>query len=128
MFFLSSSVSVLDSFLDGWELVLIAAVILILLGAKRLPDLARGLGNGLHHFGKEVDEQARDAGESLGGIYGKPAAQALTPDNKTAELYDPGVLQEKSGTSSSRRGGFRKWNRFWRFLWHSALTWLNLNR
>ena len=42
---------------------------------------------------------ASDAGRSVGGIYGKAAAQALTPDNQVAELYDPAVL----GKEQSRR-------------------------
>jgi len=29
----------------------------------------------------------------VGRIFGKPAADALTPDNQVAELYDPAVLQ-----------------------------------
>jgi len=33
-----------------WELVLILAVVLILFGGKKLPELARGLGKGLREF------------------------------------------------------------------------------
>ena len=29
----------------GWEVVLILAVVLLLFGAKKLPDLAKGLGS-----------------------------------------------------------------------------------
>jgi sec-independent protein translocase protein TatA len=100
--------------LGGGEIILILAVILILLGAKRLPDLTRGLGRGFYEFRKAckyvqegLDEQAADAGRSLGGIYGKPAAEALTPDNHTAELYDPGAFQNQK----SLRGP----NVFWRW-------------
>ena len=90
------------SLFGGWEIVLILAVVLTLFAAKRLPDLARGLGQGLLQFRKEtmnlwehVDAAASDAGKSLGGIYGKPACEALTPDNQTAELYDPAVLRDQ---------------------------------
>jgi sec-independent protein translocase protein TatA len=86
--------------LGGGEIVLILAVVLILLGVKRLPELGRGLGRGIFEFRKatkevkdEIDEAASDAGQSVGGIYGKPVAEALTPDNHVAELYDPAVLQ-----------------------------------
>jgi sec-independent protein translocase protein TatA len=107
----------LGGFLGGWEIVLILAVILILLGAKRLPDIAKGLGEGIHHFGKATDESAHDAGESLGGIYGRPAAQALTPENQTAELYDPAVFQnEQTGSRSGRRKYFHRLIRFWRMV------------
>ena len=36
--------------LGGWEIVLILAVVLILFGAKKLPELAKGLGSGLKEF------------------------------------------------------------------------------
>ena len=92
--------SVFANILGGWEIVLILAVILLLFGAKKLPEIARGLGEGFSQFRKHVgelpndlDQRAHDAGESLGGIYGKPAAQALTPDNQTAELYDPAAFR-----------------------------------
>ena len=32
--------------LGGWEMVLILAVVLLLFGARKLPDLAKGLGQG----------------------------------------------------------------------------------
>jgi sec-independent protein translocase protein TatA len=79
--------------LGGDEIILILALVLILFGAKKLPDLAKGLGQGLFEFRKRVDDEATEAGRSLGGIYGKTAAEALTPDNQVAELYDPAVLE-----------------------------------
>ncbi|MGH8023269.1 MAG: Sec-independent protein translocase subunit TatA/TatB [Limisphaerales bacterium] len=42
--------------LGGWEVVLILAVVLILFGAKRLPELARGLGSGIKEFKKATRE------------------------------------------------------------------------
>ncbi len=39
----------------GWELVLIFLVVLILFGAKRLPELARGLGQSIREFKGAVD-------------------------------------------------------------------------
>ena len=52
--------------LGGWEIVLILAVILILFGAKRLPELARGLGQGIKEFKKatrEVQDELTNAVE-----------------------------------------------------------------
>src|SRR5258705_4911381 len=81
--------------LGGGEIILILALVLILFGAKKLPELAKGLGQGIFEFRKAIDDEATEAGRSLGGIYGKPAAEALTPDNKVAELYDPAVLENE---------------------------------
>jgi Sec-independent protein translocase protein TatA len=82
----------------GWDGMLIVAVIVVLYGAKKLPPLFRGFRQGLTEFGKAtrdlVDGEAAEAGKSLGGIYGKPAAQALTPGNEVAELYDRPVAHK----------------------------------
>lgn len=41
----------------GWqELLLILIILLILFGAKRLPELARGLGGGIKEFKKALKE------------------------------------------------------------------------
>src|SRR4026209_2335524 len=42
--------------LNGWEIVLILAVVLILFGAKKLPELAKGLGQGIKDFKKASSE------------------------------------------------------------------------
>ena len=39
----------------GWEMVVIAIVILLLFGAKKLPELARGLGQGIRDYKGAVD-------------------------------------------------------------------------
>ena len=119
MFLASPYSLVLAIFLGGgWEVVLILAVLLILLAAKKLPEIMRGLGNGISHFLKETDSLAHDAGKSAGGIFGKPAAEALTPDNQTAELYDPAALRGHRRKRSVRQ--------FLQDLWRSLLKWLNL--
>lgn len=47
--------------LNGWEILLILLGILILFGAKKLPELARGLGQGIREFKKST----RDLQEEL---------------------------------------------------------------
>lgn len=44
----------------GWEWIIILLVILLLFGAKRLPELAKGLGKGIREFKgaiKDVEEE-----------------------------------------------------------------------
>ena len=42
---------------------------------------------------REIDQGGFSTrGKSLGEIHGKAAADALTPDNQIAELYDPAVF------------------------------------
>src|SRR5262245_58577278 len=47
--------------LNGWEIVLILAVVLGLFGAKKLPELAKGLGSGI----KEFKKATRDVTDEL---------------------------------------------------------------
>lgn len=42
--------------LGGPELLLILVVILILFGGRRMPQIARGVGRGLHEFRRAVAE------------------------------------------------------------------------
>jgi sec-independent protein translocase protein TatA len=42
--------------LGGQELILILLIILLLFGAKKLPELARGLGKGMKEFKKAQTE------------------------------------------------------------------------
>ncbi len=50
--------------LRGPELLVLVLIILLLFGAKRLPDVARGLGRSLRIFKAETkDLQGADAGE-----------------------------------------------------------------
>jgi hypothetical protein len=73
------------------------------LAFRKFIDFQRGFERGFDAFEKAsldlknqlknaLDQSAHDAGKSLGGIYGKPAAQALTPDNFVAELYNPAAF------------------------------------
>ena len=52
----------------GWEMVVIALVILLLFGAKKLPELAKGLGQGIREFKGAVDgvkDEIKDAQDSV---------------------------------------------------------------
>ena len=42
--------------LGGQELLLILVIVLLLFGAKKLPELARGLGKGIKEFKKAQNE------------------------------------------------------------------------
>jgi sec-independent protein translocase protein TatA len=51
--------------LGGGEIILILAIVLILFGAKKLPELARGLGQGIKEFKKATDNASAGIGEIL---------------------------------------------------------------
>ena len=51
--------------LGPWEILLILIVVLILFGAKRLPELARGLGLGINEFRDAVDSSKKEIIDGL---------------------------------------------------------------
>jgi sec-independent protein translocase protein TatA len=53
--------------LGGGEIILIVAIVLILFGAKKLPELAKGLGQGIREFKKATDNASADSRDAIGG-------------------------------------------------------------
>lgn len=45
--------------LGGWEILLILLVLLIFFGAKKIPELAKGLGKGIKEF-KDATKEIKD--------------------------------------------------------------------
>ena len=43
----------------GWEMAIIVLFIVIFFGAKRIPELARGLGKGIREF-KDATKEVKD--------------------------------------------------------------------
>jgi sec-independent protein translocase protein TatA len=44
------------AFLGGWEWVIVLLAVLLLFGAKKIPELAKGLGTGIKEFKKATRE------------------------------------------------------------------------
>jgi sec-independent protein translocase protein TatA len=54
--------------LGAGEIILIVLVVLLLFGAKKIPELARGLGKGMSEFKKglkDVEKEIKDAGDEV---------------------------------------------------------------
>jgi sec-independent protein translocase protein TatA len=51
--------------LGGGEIILILAMVLILFGAKKLPELAKGLGQGIKEFKKAAQTASEDMREAM---------------------------------------------------------------
>lgn len=74
------------------ELLLIMALALIVLGPKRLPDIARALGRGLAEFKRATDELKQTfAEESRNQEFKRPpdAPGKLTPPGAMSDDYPP---------------------------------------
>lgn len=78
--------------LGGWEIVLILAVFLILFGAKRLPELAKGLGHSIKEFKKathEMTEEVQSLAEDTNAPPAKPAAKDQSAPAQTVSQSSP---------------------------------------
>ena len=70
---------------SGTELLIIFGIIVLLFGAKKIPDLAKGLGKGIKNFKeemKETDEVATDAPKKVEGSE-EVASASETPKSTT---------------------------------------------
>ncbi len=71
----------------GWpEILLIMLLVLVLFGAKRLPELARGLGQSLNEFRKaksEFDDELSKASEELDEV--KPDMDIKQPTQRESQ-------------------------------------------
>lgn len=70
--------------LKGWEWLIIVALILLLFGAKRLPDAARGLGRSLRIFKAETKGLVNNESEEE-----VKAAEPKKADSKAVEAAAP---------------------------------------
>lgn len=50
--------------LGGWEVLLIVTLVVVLFGAKKIPELARGLGTGLREFKSATREMVEEKEEN----------------------------------------------------------------
>lgn len=76
----------------GWpEIVAILAVVLLLFGAKKLPELARGLGKGINEFKKA----SRDVQDEIERAVEEPPAPAPRSPN-VQQPAEPAQAQTQS--------------------------------
>ena len=87
--------------LGGGEIILILALVLILFGAKKLPELAKGLGTGIKEFKKatrDVTEEMHSAMEEPPPAP-KPLPSSTTQPTTQAEAQQT-VPQSTPGTKA----------------------------
>ena len=87
--------SLIASFMNlaGPDLIIILLIILVLFGAKKLPELARGMGQAVKEFQKAKDEFSDELHKA-----GKAEADAGKPDVQTAQSTVPRIENPPSST------------------------------
>jgi sec-independent protein translocase protein TatA len=71
--------------LGGGEIVLILAVVLLLFGAKKLPELAKGLGQGIREFKKASNEVTDELQRAADAEPPAPPQRKLPPEGSEAQ-------------------------------------------
>jgi sec-independent protein translocase protein TatA len=55
-------------FISGPEIFIVMVVVLLLFGAKKIPEVARGIGKGMNEFRKATDEIKKEINNNTGDI------------------------------------------------------------
>src|SRR5207249_1925208 len=84
--------------LGGGEIILILALILILFGAKKLPELAKGLGQGIKEFKKATKEVTEEVSHAMDETPPPPPPQKRLPSNtgQSIESEQPQTVSQSS--------------------------------
>lgn len=70
--------------LKPWHIIVLLVVVLLLFGARRLPDLAKSVGESLRIFKKEVKDLTDDDGPAV-----QPGAAGTTPASQPGTTTTP---------------------------------------
>ena len=70
------------------ELIIILVIIIVLFGAKKIPDLAQGLGKGIKNFKKAMSEDDKDEENTESKKEPLTDNQAKTADTKSSETSE----------------------------------------
>ena len=84
--------------LGGGEIILILALILILFGAKKLPELAKGLGQGIKEFKKATKEVTDEVQSAMDEPSSSQSQKRLPPSNPQPE--QPETVAHSSSPST----------------------------
>ena len=70
----------IDNILQPTHLIVVLAVALLVLGPKRLPDVGRAIGRGLHDFKNAIDDVKPSREDLLGTSEAEAPAAAAAAD------------------------------------------------
>lgn len=78
--------------LRGWEWIVIALVVLLLFGAKRIPSMMRNVGKGIHSFKQGIE----DAKQEINREVQRAEPAKPQPTEKTEPAANPTEKLEQS--------------------------------
>ena len=91
-----SNILVFIGGLGGTEVILILVVILLLFGAKRIPELAKGLGRGIREFKDATNEMKNDIENHTARDEKKPTEEVRKTEVHSTEVHTTDTRPEKA--------------------------------
>jgi sec-independent protein translocase protein TatA len=85
----------------GFEWLIVILVVLLLFGAKRIPELARGLGQGINEFRKASDEIKKEIDQGAKGSGGSNYNSGNNSNSGTQQDSQPSGSQQESAETES---------------------------
>jgi sec-independent protein translocase protein TatA len=89
--------------LSPWHWAILAVVVILLFGAKKLPDAARSLGKSMRIFKSELREmqtETKAQAPSLETPSATPAAPPANPQPVQSQRVDPPAASEQGHTEA----------------------------
>jgi TatA/E family protein of Tat protein translocase len=74
---------------SGQDLIILLVIVLVLFGAKRLPELARGLGQSVNEFKKAKDEFDKEVAKPSSTSTASPASPATPAATESKDDQKP---------------------------------------
>ena len=81
------------------ELIIVFLVILLIFGAKRIPEIAQGLGKGITEFKKA----ARDVTDEIDSAANAPVSTPSTPSTPPAPQVKNELKEQETAGNSSQQ-------------------------
>ena len=74
---------------SGQDLIILLVIVLVLFGAKRLPELARGLGQSVNEFKKAKDEFDKEVARPSSNSPASPTSPATPAPTESKDDQKP---------------------------------------
>ncbi|MDA3953809.1 MAG: twin-arginine translocase TatA/TatE family subunit [Bacteroidales bacterium] len=80
-------------FISGQEIFVILLVVLLLFGANKIPDIAKGLGKGMREFKKATDDIKKEMNDHTGDL--KKNFEEINDDIKSGIKNTKQILKDE---------------------------------
>ncbi len=86
--------------LSPWHWAILAILVIVLFGAKKLPDAARSLGKSMRIFKSEMREMQTEGKAEASPLGSTPAPQAVTHTPVQSQRVEPRATAEQGPTEA----------------------------